>query len=99
MIVEVADFRVEAAQRSEFVTAMAQVAKTTLSQSKGYIRHTILSCHENAERVVLIVEWQTLEDHTVGFRQSSAFADWRAVIGPFFKQPPVVEHFDVASAA
>jgi hypothetical protein len=39
--------------------------------------------------------WATLEDHTVGFRQSAAFQDWRAIVGPFFAQPPYVEHFNL----
>jgi len=39
------------------------------------------------------VHWNTLEDHTQGFRESPAFAEWRAIIGPFFAQPPQVEHF------
>jgi heme-degrading monooxygenase HmoA len=44
----------------------------------------------------LIVRWSSLEAHTVGFRQSAAFADWRAIIGPYFAKPPVVEHFDLS---
>jgi hypothetical protein len=42
---------------------------------------------------VLQIFWATLEDHTVGFRESPAFANWRAIVGPFFAAPPVVEHF------
>lgn len=99
MIVEVADFRVDAERRAAFAQAMAQGVKTVLSQARGYLGHRILACHENAERVLLIVEWATLEDHTVGFRESAAFADWRAIIGPFFKQPPQVEHFVVTDPA
>ena len=42
-----------------------------------------------------MIWWATLEDHTVGFRGSPAFAQWRGIVGPFFAQPPVVEHFDL----
>jgi quinol monooxygenase YgiN len=48
--------------------------------------------------VVLQVQWASLEAHTVGFRQSPAFAQWREVIGPFFQSPPNVEHFDDVTA-
>ena len=53
---------------------------------------------ESTERYVLQIVWDTLEDHTVGFRQSPAFAQWREVIGPFFQSPPNVEHFDDVTA-
>jgi hypothetical protein len=43
----------------------------------------------------LMIFWDTLEDHTVHFRQSPAFAEWRAIVGPFFASPPVVEHFNL----
>jgi hypothetical protein len=42
-----------------------------------------------------MIFWDTLEDHTVHFRQSPAFAQWRAIVGPFFAAPPVVEHFEL----
>jgi hypothetical protein len=45
---------------------------------------------------VLQIFWDTLEDHTVGFRQSPLFVEWRAIVGPFFAVPPVVEHFELA---
>ncbi len=56
-------------------------------------RTTILAGIESPGRYLLTVHWNTLEDHTQGFRESPAFAEWRAIIGPFFAQPPQVEHF------
>ena len=50
---------------------------------------------ESPDRYILQIFWATLEDHTIGFRQSPAFADWRAIVGPFFASPPVVEHFEL----
>ena len=95
MIVEIADFTIEDARRDEFKSAIAQGVETVLSKAKGYLGHQVLACHETPGRFVLIVEWATLEDHTKGFRESADFANWRAIIGPFFKQPPHVEHFVV----
>lgn len=95
MIVEIADFRVNPQDHEEFGRALQHGVQTVLSKSQGYLAHSILSCIESPGRYLLTVHWNTLEDHTVGFRQSPAFADWRAIIGPFFVQPPQVEHFTV----
>ncbi len=46
------------------------------------------------DRYLLLVEWETLEDHMVGFRESERFTQWRALIGPFFESPPLVDHFE-----
>lgn len=99
MIVEVADFKVRPEQAHDFAKAIAGAARDILSQAQGYRGHRILACQETAGRFVLTVEWDTVEAHTVGFRQSPAFALWRERIGPFFLQPPHVEHFDVVVAS
>lgn len=95
MIVEIADFRVDPQNHDAFGQALRQGVQSVLSKAQGYMAHSILACMETPGRYVLTVHWQTLEDHMVGFRQSQAFADWRAIIGPFFAQPPHVEHFTV----
>ena len=99
MIVEIADFKVRPEQRAQFLQAITGAATAYLAKSEGYRGHRILACQESPGRVVLTVEWATLEAHTVGFRQSPAFTEWRAMIGPFFLEPPHVEHFDIAAAA
>ena len=99
MIVEIADFKVRPEQRAAFLQAITGAAQSILAQAVGYRSHRILACQESPGRVVLTVEWETLEAHTVGFRQSPAFTEWRAVIGPFFLEPPQVEHFDIAAAS
>ena len=99
MIVEVADFRVSTGNRDAFSEAIIRAADTVLAKAGGYRRHRILACRESPERFILIVEWDSLEAHTVGFRQSPAFAEWRAIIGPFFQRPPHVEHFEVVAAS
>ena len=45
-------------------------------------------------RYLLLVRWETLEAHTVGFRQSAAFGEWRGILSPFFAGAPVVEHYE-----
>ncbi len=99
MIIEVADFSVEPGQHAAFGEALLKGVSTVLSKSQGYLGHDILSCQETPGRWVLQVRWTNTEAHTVGFRQSAAFAEWRAIIGPFFKQPPHVEHFDLTHSS
>ena len=75
------------------VMSLPDTAVTVLAGAKGYLSHELRRSIETPNRYALRVEWQTLEDHTVGFRGSPAFAQWRALIGPFFDGPTVVEHF------
>lgn len=97
MITEIADFKVAPESRDAFIEAISRGIRTILSRSTGYRHHQLLVCQESPGRLVLVVQWDSLEAHTVGFRQSPAFAEWRAVIGPFFLQPPHVEHFEAVT--
>jgi heme-degrading monooxygenase HmoA len=95
MILECADIRVPAGKEAEFERAIAQGLATVLSKSPGYLGHKVQKGIENPQRYLLWVYWNSLEDHTQGFRGSPLFAQWRAIVGPFFAQPPQVEHFGV----
>lgn len=53
---------------------------------------------EQPQRYRLFVAWETLENHTVDFRGSADFAEWRRLVGPHFAAPPEVEHTRVAVA-
>ena len=64
-----------------------------IARAKGYVSHRLVKGVESPERYLLMIRWQTLEDHTEGFRGSSLYAEWRGIVGPFFAQPPSVEHF------
>ena len=99
MIVEIADIRTRPEDKAAFAEAIQRAATTVLAKAGGYRRHQILACLETPGRFILHIEWDTLEAHTVGFRQSPAFAEWRAIIGPCFAKPPHVEHFEVVAAS
>jgi heme-degrading monooxygenase HmoA len=99
MTLEIADIRIKPGQGAEFEQAARHGLDTVLSKSKGFVRYEIRSCIETPQRFVLLIEWETLEDHTVGFRQSPAHAQWRSIVGPFFEQPPFVEHFTLSAAS
>jgi heme-degrading monooxygenase HmoA len=92
MIVELAVITVTAGREAEF-EAVFPKAVTVLAKSRGYLAHELRRSVEAPTRYALRVEWATLEDHTVGFRGSPEFAEWRGYVGPFFAAPPVVEHF------
>ena len=93
MILEIADIRIPPGQQAAFEAAIEQGLKAVASQAHGFHGAKVNHGIENPERYVLEILWDTLEDHTVGFRQSPLFAQWRAIVGPFFAVPPVVEHF------
>jgi heme-degrading monooxygenase HmoA len=92
MIVEMALLTIRRGGESEF-EAVFRTAIKVLADSGGYLAHELRRSVETPNRYALRVEWATLEDHTVGFRGSPAFTQWRALVGPFFEAPPVVEHF------
>jgi heme-degrading monooxygenase HmoA len=93
MILEIADIHIPPGQQAAFDEAIQRGLSTVMSQAKGMRGYKVNKCIESPERYVLQIFWDTLEDHTVHFRGSAAFADWRAIVGPFFAGPPVVEHF------
>lgn len=95
MILEIADFRIQPGQNAAFEEAIERGLQTIICHAKGFEAYKVNRCIENPQRYVLQIFWTTLEDHTVGFRESPAFAQWRAIIGPFFAAAPVVEHFDL----
>ena len=97
MILEIAELTVRPGEQSAFDAAIARGIQTVVSKSKGFRRATVHRGIESPERYVLQIEWDTLENHTVDFRESAAFTQWRAIVGPFFATPPRVEHFVAVS--
>jgi heme-degrading monooxygenase HmoA len=92
MILEVATLDVRPGQEADFERAFAQAAPI-ISSMKGYLSHELQRCIERPNRYVLLVRWQTLEDHTVGFRGSPAYQEWRRILHHFYDPFPTVEHF------
>jgi heme-degrading monooxygenase HmoA len=93
MFLECADITIPEGKQAEFDRAIQSGLETVLSKSPGYRGHTVHKGVESPERYLLWVWWETVEDHTIGFRESPLFTQWRAIVGPFFAKPPVVEHF------
>jgi heme-degrading monooxygenase HmoA len=95
MILELADFRITPGRQAEFDAAIVRGVQTVISRAKGFRGFKVNKSIETPERYVLMIFWDTVEDHMVGFRQSAAFTEWRAIVGPFFAAPPQVEHFSL----
>ena len=95
MILELADIRIQADKQAEFDQAILKGLNEVISHAKGYRGFKVNKGIESPERYVLMIFWDTLENHTIDFRQSEAFTAWRAIVGPYFAAPPVVEHFDL----
>jgi len=93
MILELADIHIQPGKQAEFDVAILHGVQSVISKAKGFQGYKINKGMESPERYVLMIFWETLENHTVDFRSSPAFAEWRAIVGPFFAAPPVVEHF------
>ena len=93
MILELADIRIKPGTQAEFDAAIKLGLETVIAAAKGFRGYKVNRGIESPERYVLTIFWETLENHTVDFRQSPAFAQWRAIVGPYFAAPPVVEHF------
>ena len=78
MILEIAMLDVKIGQKAEFETAFEKAQKI-ISSMNGYISHQLQKCLENPNRYILLVNWQTLENHTKGFRESDEYQEWRAM--------------------
>ena len=97
MILERAVIHILPGQEESFETAMAQ-ARTVISGAPGFRSLRILRGVERRRDYLLLVEWDTLEDHNVGFRQSQLFHQWRGLIGRYLDGEPNIEHFEPVEA-
>jgi heme-degrading monooxygenase HmoA len=94
MILELATIDIKQGTNTAFENNLEK-AQSVISQSKGYISHQFHKCVEQDNRYILLIKWQTVEAHTIGFRESELFKEWRALIGPFFDTPPQVQHYEL----
>lgn len=94
MILEVATIDIKPGANNDFEAALGK-AQQVISQAGGYIGHQFQQCIEQDNRYLLLIRWNTLEDHTIGFRESELFKEWRALIGPYFETPPSVQHYEL----
>jgi heme-degrading monooxygenase HmoA len=98
MIIEHALLPVIPGQEAEFIATMDQ-AKAIIAASPGFISLRVARCLERPSSFLLLVEWETLEAHTEGFRGSEAYQEWRGLLHHFYDPFPEVEHFETVATA
>jgi len=94
MILEVAPLHIRAGQAAEFESAFAQ-AQRIIAAIPGYLSHSLQRCIERDDEYLLLVEWETLAAHQIGFRGSPQYQQWKALLHKFYEPFPVVSHYQV----
>jgi heme-degrading monooxygenase HmoA len=92
MILESALLDVKPGEEAAFEAAIKE-ARPLIAATPGFQSIEVRRCLETPTRYLLLVEWEKLEDHTVGFRQSARYEKWRALLHYFYDPFPRVEHF------
>ena len=98
MILEHAVLDVSEGRRAEYEATFAK-AKSIIAGSPGFRSLKLERCLEQPGRYVLLVEWESVEAHEVGFRESPAYQEWRSLLHHFYPTPPTVQHFETALEA
>jgi heme-degrading monooxygenase HmoA len=93
VVLEVAILNIKPNQIDEFEAAFGTAQKIILSM-QGYVSHQLQKCIEKDNRYILLVNWEELENHTVGFRQSEQYQEWRTLLHHFYDPFPEVEHYE-----
>ena len=93
MILEVATLNVREGQTAAFEAAFV-IAQQYIAQIEGYGGHQLQRCLENSHQYLLLVQWESLEAHTIGFRQSPQYQEWRRLLHHFYDPFPTVEHYE-----
>jgi len=93
MILEVAWLDVIPGREPEFQRSFAE-AQQIISSMDGYLSHELKRCVEKPSRYLLLVKWESLEDHTQGFRGSPQYQEWKRLLHHFYDPFPEVEHYE-----
>jgi heme-degrading monooxygenase HmoA len=92
MILEVATLDVKPGRTVAFERDFA-LAQSIIRASPGYLSHELQHCLERGNRYVLLVRWESLEAHTVGFRKSAGYEEWKRLLHHYYDPFPTVEHY------
>ena len=92
MILEMAVLNIVAGQDAEFERAMKS-ARPLIAATPGFRGLTLRRCIETPNRYVLLVDWDSVEAHEIGFRKSERYQEWRRLLHHFYQPAPLVEHY------
>lgn len=93
MVLEHVPIQVIPGREADFEAAFDE-ARHHVAGAAGFRSLRLSRCIEDPSSYLLLIEWDTLADHVEGFRNSAAFTQWRALVGPLWDPPPTVRHFD-----
>lgn len=93
MILEVALLFVKQGEEKQFEDDFKAAGKY-ISSIKGYIGHSLKKCVEQNNKYILLADWEELEDHTIGFRESAQYLEWKKMLHHYYDPFPVVEHYE-----
>ncbi|MEH1811479.1 MAG: antibiotic biosynthesis monooxygenase [Nostoc sp.] len=93
MILEAVILNVKSGLESDFEATFKKASKI-ISSMDGYLSHELHKCIEVQGKYLLLVRWETLESHTVGFRDSAEYQEWKKLLHHFYEPFPTVEHFE-----
>ena len=92
MILETAVLQIKPGQREDFERSFLQ-ASGIIASMKGYLGHELQQCLEDPDQYLLLVHWETLEDHEIGFRQSNGYLEWKRLLHHYYDPFPTVHHY------
>jgi heme-degrading monooxygenase HmoA len=93
MILEVAVLNIKSDLSDTFESAFEE-ASQIIASMPGYMSHELKKCIEVPHQYLLLVQWETIEAHTIGFRQSSQYQSWKEILHHFYDPFPTVEHYE-----
>jgi heme-degrading monooxygenase HmoA len=94
MILEVAILNIKPGQEAAFEADFAKAGQY-ISSIDGYLNHSLKKCLEQDAKYILLVQWEKLEDHTIGFRESDQYLHWKQLLHHYYSPFPVVEHYSI----
>lgn len=92
MILEVAVLNIKKGLSEDFEKSFQEV-QSIISSMKGYVSHELKKSMEQQDKYILLVTWETIEDHEEGFRKSEAYQEWKTLLHHFYEPFPTVEHY------
>jgi|TARA_B110000908_G_scaffold44817_1_gene54564 heme-degrading monooxygenase HmoA len=92
MILEVAILHIKKGRSNDFEINFKKAEKI-ISSMNGYVSHQLKECIEEVDKYILLVSWETIEDHEIGFRKSQEYQQWKTLLHHFYESFPKVEHY------
>ena len=98
MILEVAILQVHSGQEPAFEAAFRE-AQAIIASMPGYLSHELQRCIEQPSQYILLVRWETVAHHEIGFRTSPQYQEWKRLLHHFYDPFPSVQHYALVENA